>query len=96
MSVYFIANIAVRDDALYQKYLERVDEVFEKFQGRYLALDTAPTVLEGAWPYSRVALITFPDQAALDRWYGSPEYQEILAFRLGAADCDTIVAHGSD
>jgi uncharacterized protein (DUF1330 family) len=92
MSAYFIANILVHDEAEYQKYLERVDEVFQKFNGKYLAVDKAPEVLEGKWEYSRVALIEFPDRESLKAWYYSNEYQEILRHRLHAADCDTIIA----
>jgi uncharacterized protein (DUF1330 family) len=69
--------------------------VFQKFNGRYLAVDQHPEVLEGTWNYSRVALIEFPDRDALKKWYNSPEYQEIVKFRLNAADCDTIIAEAS-
>lgn len=92
MSAYFIANIAIHDEAEYQKYLERVDEVFEKFNGKYLAVDQNPEVLEGVWNYSRVVLIEFPDRKSLKAWYYSAEYQEIVLHRLNAAACDTIIA----
>jgi uncharacterized protein (DUF1330 family) len=95
MSAYFIANIAIHDASEYQKYLDRVDEVFQKFNGRYLAVDANPEVLEGTWHYSRVVLIEFPDRDALKKWYHSEAYQEIVKFRLNAADCDTIIADAS-
>jgi uncharacterized protein (DUF1330 family) len=69
-----------------------VDEVFQKFSGRYLAVDKSPEVLEGAWNYGRVVLIEFPDRASLKAWYYSSEYQEIVLHRLNAAVCDTIIA----
>jgi uncharacterized protein (DUF1330 family) len=92
MSAYFIANIAIHDEAEYGKYLERVDGVFQKFNGKYLAVDANPEVLEGTWNYSRVVLIEFPDRDALKAWYHSSEYQEIVKHRLNAAVCDTIIA----
>lgn len=92
MSAYFIANIAIHDDTEYQKYLERVDGVFQKFNGKYLAVDQSPEVLEGAWNYSRVVLIEFPDRESLKAWYYSTEYQQIVRHRLNAAACDTIIA----
>lgn len=95
MSAYFIANIAIHDEAEYQKYLERVDEVFRKFNGRYLAVDANPEVLEGTWKYSRVVLIEFSDRDALKKWYHSKEYQAIVQYRLNAADCDAIIAGSS-
>ena len=90
MSAYFIANIRIHDEAKYQKYLAAVDCVFEKFNGKYLAIDPSPEVLEGQWNYSRAVLIEFPDEKSLNAWYHSSEYQEIVRFRLNAADCDTI------
>lgn len=94
MSVYFIANIEIRDEMEYQKYLARVDGVFAQFEGKYLAVDLNPEVLEGTWDYSRVVLIEFPDRAALLRWYRSEAYQEILKFRLRGARCDSVVIEG--
>jgi uncharacterized protein (DUF1330 family) len=96
MTAYFVAQIRIDDVAEYQKYLDRSDDVFARFNGTYLAVDAAPTVLEGTWPYSRAVIIRFPDEADLLAWYRSPDYQEILAHRLGGAHCDTVVVHGAD
>ncbi len=91
MSAYFIANIKIRDEDEYQKYLINVDNIFCKFNGKYLAVDKNPEILEGNWNYSRTVLIEFPDKESLKKWYYSSEYQEILKFRLTGADCDTII-----
>ena len=91
MSAYFIANIKIHDESEYQKYLENVDCVFEKFNGKYLTVDEKPEILEGKWDYSRLVLIEFPDKDSLKKWYSSSEYQDILKFRLSGADCDTII-----
>jgi len=94
MSVYFVAQIKIHDEAEYTKYLSEVDEVFDRFQGKYLAADTNPTVLEGKWNHERMVLIEFPDQAAFEEWYTSPEYQRILKHRLSGAKCDTVLVRG--
>jgi uncharacterized protein (DUF1330 family) len=94
VSAYFIANIEIRDEEEYGKYLARVDEVFARFEGKYLAVDPNPEVLEGTWDYSRVVLIEFPDRAALLRWYRSEAYREILKFRLRGARCDSVAIEG--
>jgi uncharacterized protein (DUF1330 family) len=95
MSAYFIANIAIHDESEYQNYLDQVDDVFQKFNGKYLTVDANPEVLEGTWNYSRVVLIEFPDRDALKKWYYSEEYQGIVKCRLNAADCDSIIAGSS-
>ena len=91
MSAYFIAQIALTDEARYQQYLQGVDAAVARYGGRYLAVDTHPEVLEGAWRGTRVALIEFESRAALRRWYTSPEYQAIVGHRLAAADCVSLL-----
>lgn len=92
MSAYFVANIRIHDWDEYEKYLQRVDGIFAKFDGRYLTVDENPEVIEGNWNYSRIVLIEFPDKESLRKWYYSNEYQEILKHRLSSATCDSIIA----
>ncbi len=94
MSVYFVANIRIHDQEEYDKYLASVDDVFAKFNGKYLALDEHPSVLEGVWDYTRVVLIEFPSEKELLAWYKSEDYQKILKHRLGGAHCDAVLVHG--
>jgi uncharacterized protein (DUF1330 family)/uncharacterized protein YhfF len=91
---YFVANIRIRDELEYERYLERADAVFARYEGEYLAVDTEPVRLEGELEYGRVVLIRFPNREALRRWYDSPEYREILAYRLIGADCDAVLVRG--
>ncbi len=93
MSVYFIANLRVHQPALYDRYLDGFDAIFERYEGEVLLVDDAPTVLEGEWPYTRLVLIRFPDEAALRRWYDSPEYRRLAQIRQRAADGFIVIAH---
>ena len=68
--------------------------MFNKFKGRYLAVDDEPVQLEGSWDYTRTVLITFDSREDFDAWYESDDYQKILKNRLKAADCDTILVKG--
>lgn len=94
MSYYFVAQIQIQDEEEYKKYLSGADEVFRKFNGKYLAVDENPAVLEGEWTYGRMVIIEFPEQNEFQRWYQSPEYKEILRYRLKAAKCDTVLVKG--
>ena len=94
MSCYFIANIQINDESEYKKYIENAGKVFSRYKGKYLAVDNSPDVLEGEWKYSRVVIIEFPNKEELFKWYNSPEYQEIVQYRLKAARCDTILVNG--
>jgi uncharacterized protein (DUF1330 family) len=94
MSAYFIANIRIHDQQEYDKYLASVDEVFSRFNGRYLAVDEHPSILEGEWSCTKVVLIQFPSEKDLLAWYGSDAYKQILKHRLQGAHCDAILVHG--
>lgn len=94
MSVYFVAGLRVHDPALYDQYLDGFDAIFQRYDGEVLAVDEAPALLEGEWPYSRAVVIRFPDEAALRRWYESEAYQELAGIRRRAADGFIVAVHG--
>ncbi len=94
MSYYFLAHIRITDEVEYQLYVDRADEVFARYKGRYLAVDNEPEILEGEWGYDRAVVIQFESREDFANWYHSEDYQEILKFRLRAANCDSILVKG--
>ena len=82
MSVYFLAHIDLTDEGEYRKYLDRVNEVFRRFKGTYLAVDEQPQVIEGEPAEGRIVLIRFDSRKDFEDWYYSDAYQEILKHRL--------------
>ena len=94
MSYYFMANIRVRDEKEYQKYLDPSGEIFSQYNGTYLAVDASPKLIEGNWDYSRAVLIRFESREDFENWYRSDGYQKILKYRLAASDCDSILIQG--
>ena len=93
---YFIADIKINDMNEYQKYLDKVDEIFSGYKGKYLVLDDNPKVLEGDCKHSRTVIISFDTEQDFNEWYYSKDYQEILKFRLNSAECDTILVKGKE
>ncbi len=96
MSCYFFAQIKIKDDKEYQRYIEKAGDIFKKFKGEYLSVDNAPVIIEGQWNYTRAVLIKFKNKDDFNAWYNSYEYQKILKHRLKAADCDTILVKSLD
>ena len=94
MSYYFIANIQIHDEIEYQKYIDNAGYIFKKYNGKYIAVDNSPVVLEGNWNYTRLIIIEFKSKANFEDWYHSNEYQQILQHRLRAANCDSILIKG--
>jgi uncharacterized protein (DUF1330 family) len=70
-------------------YLEQVEATVEPYGGRWVANGEA-TVKEGSWP-GLVVLMEFPDRAAAENWYNSPEYQKILPLRVNNAISDIVL-----
>lgn len=95
MAHYFSAQIRIKDPQEYDRYLENFDEIFSRHKGEILAVDESPTVLEGNWKYTKSVLIRFPSREDFEDWYFSEDYQQIIKYRLNAAECDSILIEGS-
>jgi uncharacterized protein (DUF1330 family) len=85
MTVYAIALLTITDRGRYGAYQSGFMEIFNRYSGKLLAVDEAPTVKEGDWPHTRTVLIEFPDAEAFDAWFNSPEYQALAQHRHAAS-----------
>lgn len=77
MTVYALAQITIHDREAYGRYQARFMEVFQRFEGRLLAADEAPSVIEGDWDREKAVLMAFPDEPAFRAWSQSEAYREI-------------------
>ncbi|MFI7550907.1 DUF1330 domain-containing protein [Verrucosispora sp. WMMD703] len=92
MSTYLINHLRIPGGVPNEaglRYLEQVEATVKPYGGKWLANGEASTV-EGAWP-GLVVLMEFPDRAAAERWYASPEYQEILPLRVNNSISDIVL-----
>lgn len=94
MTVNAVAQITITDRDAYNRYQARFMEVFRRFEGRVLAADEAPVVVEGAWPHQKIIMMAFPDEAAFRAWSGSPAYREIAKDRLAGSHGVVLLAKG--
>ena len=94
MAVYVIVNINIRDLAAYDAYKTGVPSMVRKHGGEYLARGGATEVLEGDWTPSRIALLKFPDLAAVKAFLGDPEYQPLKALRHSIAHTQIVAVEG--
>ena len=65
MAVYVIVNINIKDLPAYDAYKTGAPPLVKKHGGEYLARGGATEVLEGAWVPNRLAILKFPDLAAV-------------------------------
>jgi uncharacterized protein (DUF1330 family) len=70
----------------------RVIPTIESHQGRVVAFDEEPEVVEGSIEHPRTVILEFLSMTAFHAWYDSPEYQEILPLRLKSIRGTLIVA----
>jgi len=94
MTVYAMAQISIHDRERYDSYAARFLKVLTAYDGRLLAADERPEVVEGTWPYGKVVLMSFEDRDAFERWAYSPEYREISQDRIAATTGVVILAKG--
>lgn len=98
MPAYLIAEHTIIDAKRFDEYRTKVGPVIAKFGGRYITKPGSHVVVEkenAVWQPERVVIIEFPDRAALDAWYASPEYKPLIALRQGASKDMLIVLDGA-
>lgn len=94
MTVYVLAMLKFRDRAAYDRYQARFFGVFKRFNGRVLAADEKPKMLEGSWDREKVVIMSFPDEAEATRFINDPEYNEISKDRHAGADTVSVLLKG--
>jgi uncharacterized protein (DUF1330 family) len=94
MTVYVVAQLAFTDRSAYDRYQARFMDVFRRFDGKLLAADEHPLVLEGQWDRNKLVLLSFPDEPAARRFIEDREYQEISRDRKAGADTVSLLVWG--
>jgi uncharacterized protein (DUF1330 family) len=92
--VYLLAEVTVKDPALYAKYAERVPAVIAKYGGRYLVRGGKAEPVAGGWQPERIILIEFESAEQLRRCFSSPEYLEIKPWRDGSTVSKAVMLEG--
>lgn len=94
MPAYLIADVTLHDSAAYEEYQQEVPAIIAAHGGRYLVRGGAARVLEGSWLPQRAVVLEFPNMAALETFWASPEYQPMRALRERVARSNIIVVDG--
>ncbi len=95
MPAFVVATMEVHDEAAYmERYVSRVRRTIFDHGGALLATMRAE-ILEGKRFSPHTVILGFPDMDTALGWYRSPEYQEILPFRLAATTGSAIAVDGT-
>ena len=94
MPAYIYGNVEITDPALYEEYRRDVPALIAAHGGRYLVRGGAVSVLEGSGVPHRQVILEFPDMAALQAFYRSPEYQPMIALRQRCSHGQIVAIEG--
>jgi len=94
MTAYCIVYESVEDQVAFERYRDQVRATIKAHDGRFLVRGGEFTALEGEFAFDRIVVLEFPSRRAALGWYNSPEYQQILPIRLGAARSQFVVVDG--
>ena len=95
MAAYVIANVDVKNPALFEQYRKQVPDTIARHGGRYLVRGGQHQTLEGAWTPSRLVVLEFPTVEQARRWYDSEDYREPKALRMKCALTDVVLVEGA-
>jgi uncharacterized protein (DUF1330 family) len=94
MPAYLIVETDITDPEQYEQYKAVTPGLVAAAGGRFIARGGEVAVLEGDWSPERLVVIELPDLAAAKRFYESPEYQEAIKLRKGAATLRMVAVEG--
>lgn len=92
---YWVANVDVRDVAIYDKYRAANAKPFADFGARFLVRAGTQQIREGS-AHGRTVVIEFPSYADAVACYESPGYQAAKDIRMTVADGSLIIIEGYD
>jgi uncharacterized protein (DUF1330 family) len=94
-SAYIISDVTFRDMEAVSAYRQLAAPSIAQYGGRYIVRGGEVTVLEGNWKPSIFIIAEFPNRAAAEAWYRSPEYAKALTYRDAALTRNLILVDGS-
>ena len=94
MSAYVIVHLTVTSPEGFADYANQVPATIAAHGGEYLVRGGHTSVLEGEMAQDRHVVLRFPDRAAAEGWYASPEYQEIISIRFAHSNGVAIIVDG--
>ena len=94
VTVYIVGHIDITDPETYAGYEEGFREIFQRYDGEFLAVDDDSLMLEGDKGHTRTVIVRFPDRAGALAWFQSEAYQELAAIRWRASTAQISLIEG--
>jgi len=94
MPAYLIVETDITDPEQYEQYKAASPGAIAAAGGRFIVRGGEMAVLEGDWAPKRLVVVEFDDLETAKRFYESPEYQEAMKLREGAASLNMVAVEG--
>ena len=91
MASYLVANCKIINQEGYAQYIAAVAPTIFSHGGKILAAGPGSVAVEGN-PEPVTVILEFPTREALQGWYDSPEYQQIIHFRTDNSEGTVVFA----
>ena len=91
---YVVVRVEVLDPQRFRTYQQLATASVEKFGGRFIVRGGAMVKLEGDWDAPRMVVVEFPSLERATSWYRSPDYQQAIEARRGAAIFHMVALEG--
>lgn len=87
----YLENVDVGPEIF--EYIERIEETFEPYGGRWLVHGSQHVTHEGSAP-GNVVIIAFPSVDAVREWFDSEAYRAIAPLRIEHSDSTILTVEG--
>lgn len=94
MTAYIVVQGTVTDPVGFAEYAREVSRLVDEMGGRYIVVGGDARVLEGEWQHGSLVVHEWPDRAAAQRFWDSPEYARIKKLREGRGRFVVVIADG--
>ncbi len=93
MPAYMIVTAKIADrEAFIGGYGQAAAKLVAQFGGRYVLRGPGVSLLEGDFGEGASMVISeWPDRAAAEAFWNSPDYAEVKKLRAGIADCQVLL-----
>lgn len=96
MAAFLVSRIIVRDPAKFQEYAKVAGATFAAHGGKLALRGVSAKALIGDIESHVTGIVEFPNLAAIDAWFNSPEYQVHAELRDAIGEAEFIAYEGPE
>lgn len=86
MAVFLIAQAKINCAQSWSEYGQKAQKTLVNVGAKVIAKGTEGGLIQGVFSPSSAVIIEFESKSALNNWYSSEEYQELIPIRDAAAE----------